>query len=92
MDEGAVECRHGRGARVYSDHYVSISGSGPRVGLCLAVDQQSPEQGEQEGSPWDTVERVLTMHAMGRYFIITPSNGNTMSQFQSSHTKRGLNL
>lgn len=65
MDEGAVECRHGGGARVYSAHYVSISGSGKRVRLGLAVDQQSPEQGEQEGSPWD-VESVLTMHAMDK--------------------------
>ena len=93
MDEGAVERRHAGHARVHCA--ISISGSGECVSLRLTVDQERPEQGQQERGAWR--ERVLTMHAMAsvycsRYFIITPSNGNTMSQFQPSHTKRGLNL
>ena len=57
MNEGAVERRHAGGA------CVTISGSGEGVCLCLAVDQQGPEQSEQERSTWSV--RVLSMHVMG---------------------------
>lgn len=43
----------------------------------------------RRGAP-DITHYYLTMHQED--IVITPSDGNTMSQFQSSHAKRRLNL